>query len=105
MGDMDMTYIVYHTASTQQVKVFAAEKDAKRSTTCMNKKAAKLDAASVARGNKSMLDVYAYTDVENYSKNVVYDKTVKNLMTGKDITIRSNTPSSCDPSTELYWSM
>lgn len=35
-----MSYIVYHIASTQQVKVFGAEKDAKRSTTCINKKAA-----------------------------------------------------------------
>jgi hypothetical protein len=32
-------------------------------------------------------------------------KTVKNLMTGKDIQIESNTPRCCDPSSELYWSM
>ncbi len=32
-------------------------------------------------------------------------KTVKNLMTGKDIEIPHDTPRSCDPSSELYWSM
>jgi len=32
-------------------------------------------------------------------------KTVKNLMTGKEIQIPHDTPRSCDPSTELYWSM
>lgn len=32
-------------------------------------------------------------------------RTVKNLMTGKDIVIDYNTPRSCDPSSELYWSM
>jgi len=32
-------------------------------------------------------------------------KTVKNLMTGKEIEIPHDTPRSCDPSTELYWSM
>jgi hypothetical protein len=32
-------------------------------------------------------------------------KTVKNLMTGKDIEIAHDTPRSCDPSSELYWSM
>jgi hypothetical protein len=32
-------------------------------------------------------------------------KTVKNLMTGKDIEIDRDTPRCCDPSSELYWSM
>lgn len=32
-------------------------------------------------------------------------KTVKNLLTGKEIEIPHDTPRSCDPSTELYWSM
>jgi hypothetical protein len=32
-------------------------------------------------------------------------KTVKNLMTGADIEIPTDTPRSCDPSSELYWSM
>lgn len=32
-------------------------------------------------------------------------KTVRNLMSGKEIEIPVDTPRSCDPSTELYWSM
>jgi hypothetical protein len=32
-------------------------------------------------------------------------KTVKNLMTGAEVEIPHDTPRSCDPSSELYWSM
>ena len=32
-------------------------------------------------------------------------KTVKNLMSGEDVVIPHDTPRSCDPSSELYWSM
>lgn len=32
-------------------------------------------------------------------------KWVKNLMSGKMVEIPVDTPRSCDPSTELYWSM
>lgn len=32
-------------------------------------------------------------------------KTVKNLMSGEDVLIPHDTPRSCDPSSELYWSM
>jgi len=32
-------------------------------------------------------------------------KTVKNLMTGADVEIDYDTPRSCDPSSETYWSM
>jgi hypothetical protein len=32
-------------------------------------------------------------------------KTVINLMSGKPIEIPHDTPRSCDPSSELYWSM
>lgn len=32
-------------------------------------------------------------------------KTVKNLMTGQYIQIAQNTPRSCDPSSEQFWSM
>ena len=32
-------------------------------------------------------------------------KTVRNLMSGELVTIPYDTPRSCDPSSELYWSM
>lgn len=86
-----MSYIVYHKNSTQMLKMFNQESAAKRSTTCMNRNAGKAS--------------YAYADDQDYYNNVVGKKTVKNLMTGKDIVIESNTPRCCDPSSELYWSM
>jgi hypothetical protein len=38
-------------------------------------------------------------------KNEKRTKTVRNLMTGKDVEIPYNTPLCCDPSSETYWSM
>ena len=32
-------------------------------------------------------------------------KTVKNLMTGKEIEIDADTPNCCNPASETYWSM
>jgi hypothetical protein len=32
-------------------------------------------------------------------------KTVRNLMSGESVQIAHDTPRSCDPSSELYWSM
>ena len=32
-------------------------------------------------------------------------KTVRNLMTGESVDIPYDTPRSCDPSSELYWTM
>lgn len=32
-------------------------------------------------------------------------KTVRNLMSGQEVQIAHDTPRSCDPSSELYWSM
>jgi hypothetical protein len=32
-------------------------------------------------------------------------KTVKNLMSGKEIQIDADTPHCCNPATETYWSM
>lgn len=86
-----MAFVVYHKASTQLAKIFNAESSAKRSATCMNRNAG--------------ADSYAYADVKDYDTLVVKKKVVKNLMTGKDVVIDSNTPRCCDPSSELYWSM
>lgn len=84
-------FVVYHRSSTQLLKVFNLESAAKRSKTCMNRNAGS--------------DQYAYTFEEIYYKEVVKTRKVKNLMTGQEIEIPSNTPRCCDPSSELYWSM
>jgi hypothetical protein len=99
-----MTYVVYHTKSTRTIKTFEKESAAKRSTTCMNRKATK-GAAGDCTDDHTAYIPYAYTDQENYDKNVVYTKKVINMMSGLEIEIPSNTPHSCDPSTETYWSM
>ncbi len=96
-----MTYVVYHITSTVKIKEFNTETGAKRSTTCMNRNAKKADYVLLAAD----YNPYAYTDVENYNKNIVTTKKVVNLMSGKEIEIPSNTPHCCDPSTETYWSM
>ena len=85
-----MTYVVYHITSTQSLKTFTTESGAKRSTTCANRNAKSIQ--------------YAYTDVEDYNKNVVHMMKSRNLMTGKEIEIPSNTPWSCNPASESYWS-
>lgn len=48
---------------------------------------------------------YSVTTKENFLSLPVPMKTVKSLMTGKEVEIPVNTPRSCDPSSELYWSM
>lgn len=49
------------------------------------------------------------TDVMNYDGYMKsygkMTKKVRNLMSGKEVEININTPRSCDPSSELYWSM
>ena len=86
-----MAFVVYHRKSTQLIKVFALKSAAKRSKTCMNRNAG--------------ADEYAYTFEDIYYKDVVTTKKVKNLMTGKEIEIPSNTPNCCNPASESYWTM
>jgi hypothetical protein len=84
-------FVVYHITSTQMIKMFNKESAAKRSRTCMNRNAGK--------------DAYAVATMESYETDIVKMKKVKNLMTGEEVEIPSNTPRSCDPSSEMFWSM
>lgn len=84
-------FVVYHKASTQIVKTFESRSSAKRSATCMNRKAGDV--------------YYTFADMETYERRVVTRKTVKNLMTGVEVEINSNTPWCLNPSSEAYWSM
>lgn len=86
-----MAYIVYHIKSTVAIKGFALESAARRSRTCMNRNAGS--------------EEYAYAEEKVYNNQVVKTKKVRNLISGKEIEIASNTPHCCDPSTETYWSM
>lgn len=95
-----MSFVVFHKESTLMMKAVKTEAGAKRSTTCMNRKALNNHYSKLTDPAP-----YAYTDLENYEKNVVKMKKVINLLSGKEIEIASNTPACCDPSSETYWSM
>lgn len=82
--------IVYNFTTYKVVKRTETERGAKISASRMS--------------NKTGQDVRAI-DINELNKVVVPMKTVKNLMTGEEVQIPVNTPRSCDPSSEAYWSM
>jgi len=45
-----------------------------------------------------------YVSKRHHLRLVTY-KTVRNLLSGKELEIESDTPLCCDPSSETYWSM
>ena len=62
------------------------------------------DEATMRRECNELYDLYPATQgwrMEYFPTT----KIVKNLMTGQDVEIAYDTPRSCDPSSELYWSM
>jgi hypothetical protein len=62
------------------------------------------DAAGMQRESNELTDLYPAA--KGYRMEWVPTmKTVINLMSGKPIEIPHDTPRSCDPSSELYWSM
>ena len=73
---------------------YKTERAAKAGITRLNKKRA---AKGEAPLNLSAISKAQYITIRPM-------KTVRNLMTGVDITIPVDTPRICDPSTELYWS-
>lgn len=86
-------YIVYHVASTMEASArsrFTYRKVAERRVAELN--------ARFGEGE------YATTDINTYLTKVVYTKKVRNLLSGKEVEIASNTPLCCDPSSETYWS-
>lgn len=62
------------------------------------------DDAGMLRESRELFDVYPPREGYRFEWFPTM-KTVKNLMSGKDIQIPHDTPRSCDPSSELYWSM
>lgn len=86
-----MCYVVYHIKSTHRIRSFEQASAAKRSATCSNRNAGSQE--------------YAWASEEDYERNVVTTKRVRNLMSGEEVEIASNTPTCCDPSMERYWSM
>ena len=86
-------FVVFHTEFPHQDKrYFKSASGAKRATTCANRNAGKL--------------VYNWVEESWFLlKYPVKMKTVKNLMTGKEVQIAEDTPWCCNPASESYWSM
>lgn len=86
-------YVVFDTRNPHADKrYFKTAAGAKRSMTCANRNAGK----TVYNWVHQSWFLLAYP---------VGMKTVKNLMTGQDIQIPADTPWSCNPASETYWSM
>jgi hypothetical protein len=62
------------------------------------------DEAGMRRTVTELYPLYKATDGFRMEFHPVM-KTVRNLMSGVEIQIPHDTPRSCDPSSELYWSM
>ena len=60
--------------------------------------------ASMRRECNELYDLYPATKGWRFECHPTM-KTVKNLMTGKDVQIDRDTPWSCNPASETYWSM
>lgn len=88
-----MNFVVFHKDFPHQDKrYFKTAGGAKRSATCSNRNAGK--------------QVYSFMEETFFAlKYPVGMKTVKNLMTGKEIQIAEDTPWCCNPASESYWSM
>jgi hypothetical protein len=92
-----MSYVIYNTETT----VFPSF--------ARNKRYATLGAARAARTrahNKGLIDGQAYSIAEaaDFHNRIEKTRVVKNLMSGKDVVEKVNTPYYCSPSSETYWS-
>lgn len=83
------------------LKEVKTEGGAKRSVLALVKK---LEARR-AKGYKSRIEYYGYMSALDWAHLKRPMKTVRSLMTGELIEIPADTPLSCDPSSETYWSM
>lgn len=62
------------------------------------------DDAGMVREVRELMSLYPLKEGHVFEYFPTY-KTVVNLMTGSEVQIKTETPASCDPSTETYWSM
>lgn len=86
-------FVVFDTRKPlSEKRYFKTKAGAKRATTCANRNAGKL--------------IYNFVEASCfYEKYEAGTKTVRSLMTGKEVIIPKDTPRCCDPSTETFWSM
>ena len=93
-----MNYVIYHKESTLLAplhkKSFATERSAKAALT-----------RGLNDGHMHNRADWAIAEAAEFFCRIEKKRTVTNLMTGNEVEIAVNTPRSCDPSSELYWSM
>lgn len=95
-------YVVYDVASTMQIGETLPTH--RRAVNFFEKMKTREALRQAQNPHSSFKRKFAMVDIETYRTKVVFKKTVKSLMSGKDVEIDSNTPCHLDPSSETYWS-
>lgn len=85
-------FVVYDTQSTIVLQYFDVLSAARRSATCRNRNTGSNRYAAMS------------APVDLYDQQVVKKIRIKNLMSGKEVEIDSNTPWCCRVDSESYWS-
>lgn len=98
-----MGYRAYHKETTRYLANHPKVKTNKE----LFETAAAARAAITREANRGAINKDDFAVVDSFVFHTEIEKTVtvQNLMSGKDVVQAVNTPRSCDPSSELYWSM
>jgi hypothetical protein len=103
-------YVIYHKDTTVYLRYLKKGYGWRNAEYFKTEAAAKAFLTRAANGKVKLhepidKDDYAIADRHDFIDNIEKSVTKKNLMSGKDVTMRVNTPLCCDPSSETYWSM
>ncbi len=92
-----MSFVIYHDETTR------LHHNPKRPTT---QSWATEGAAKAARTRAKLdPDVWLISLADHFFRNIELNVRKRNMQSGRWFTISVNSPASCDPSTETYWSM
>ena len=95
-----MAYVIYNKQTTQTVRARAYGKEYYETES-----AAKAGLTRLAKKGKIVAEEHAVAELAHFRNNIEQYETVTNLMSGQPVRQSVNTPLSCDPSSETYWSM
>jgi len=96
-------FVIYQKDTTRFLRIVKnrAWQDAKFAT----EGAAKAALTRLEKKGEVVRTDYLIADATVFHSTIEKTETVTNLMSGKPVVQRVNTPRACDPSSELYWSM
>jgi hypothetical protein len=100
-------WVVYDKATSKRIDAYATIAAAKSRITKAHKAYARKNPyvpGSNAHEDDPLFK-WAIAESQYYHMLIEQRVTKRNLMTGQEFTQSVNTPRSCDPSSELYWSM